>query len=163
MLIVEHIQVDDIQPSDVLVTIYDVPTDAQLQQLPPHARIGFQIVETPQADGIGYRLGMLPVEIDALTRSHQPGMIEVQPRRIVVAIGIGRVIIGETKEKVGTYRIDAMYLPRQALQECLLASHRLEVLLRVVAFHPALLVAKLQLEEHTVHLLVCFECRNDSL
>ena len=87
MLKVEHQQSYAILPAFVLIDRENVVCGMFLQQLSLHAGVSLQVVEAAHVDLVGYRIIMLPVEIDAVAPPHLARMQIMQAGGIVVAIG----------------------------------------------------------------------------
>ena len=83
---IEHIDIDKIEPPVVFIDSHECSINTQLQQLPTHTLIGTQIVKTTHAHLMRDRAAVLAIMVDTPATAHTTGCEEVQTCRIVVTI-----------------------------------------------------------------------------
>ena len=115
--VVEHIDIDEVQPAVVLVEVEQRLPHPGLFHLAAHTLVGSQVVEAAHADLVGHRPAVLTVIVDAATTAHLPRGKVVQAGGVVVAVGTAGLVVGIAAVDVGTDAVQTVYLPRQTQAE----------------------------------------------
>ena len=110
--IVEHVEVDEVQPAYVFVYIKYLAGGVELQKLAFHTFVSQQVVEAAKAYAVGYGLGVLAIVIYPSGKTHVAGVEVVQSGCIVVAEGSGGFVVGEFEMYASPNSINAVNLPR---------------------------------------------------
>ena len=97
--VVEHIDVDEVQPAVVLVEVNQRGLYVLLKHLASHALVGPQVVEAAHGGGMSDRGCVLAVVVAARTAAHTARGEVVQAGGVVVAVGPAGLVVRVRRRK----------------------------------------------------------------
>ena len=118
ILKIEHIGVDEIEPSLLFINTDDAIVCMQFFQHVFHAAVSKYIVETAHTHLMGCAGRMLPIEINTFRQPHLARIIIMYARGVVVAISTLTLVVGKSLMEFLSHHVHPKNAPVERGFEC---------------------------------------------